>query len=167
MRYQPTMYQKDIFSIPYESLQERGIRCLVFDLDNTLALVDEAKCPKRSQEWIEKLKKDFTVFVLSNNSKKRLLPYQEDLGIEGIAWALKPFPRGLRKIARKYHFKKDEMVMIGDQLMTDIRSGNAFGIMTILVDPLGTKEAKITGINRFLEKRVKKKIHFKKGAYYE
>ena len=34
--YKPTMYKKNIFDIDYKKLKENGIKCLVFDLDNTL-----------------------------------------------------------------------------------------------------------------------------------
>ena len=34
--YKPTMYKKNIFDIDYEQLKKKGIKCLVFDLDNTL-----------------------------------------------------------------------------------------------------------------------------------
>ena len=36
--FKPTIYNKDIFSINYDKLKEKGITCLVFDLDNTLGL---------------------------------------------------------------------------------------------------------------------------------
>ena len=84
---------------------------------------------------------------------------------------MKPSTRGLRKIKRNYNLKKKEMCMIGDQIVTDILAGNRFKIMTILVDPLGTKDLKITGINRKLEarivKRYEKKGIFERGKYYE
>ena len=47
--------------------------------------------------------------------------------------------------------KKKEMCMIGDQIVTDVLAGNRFKIMTILVDPLGEKDLKITGLNRKIE----------------
>ena len=40
-KYVPDMYQKDIFSINYDTLLSRGIKLLIFDLDNTIALVNE------------------------------------------------------------------------------------------------------------------------------
>ena len=43
------------------------------------------------------------------------------------------------------------MCMIGDQLITDILGANKFGIYTVLVDPLGEKDLKITTFNRFIE----------------
>ena len=170
-RYIPTMYQKSIFDISYSKLKKRGIKCLIFDLDNTLALIDEKKCPEKTKQLCERLKKEFQVVIISNNTKKRLLPYLEELQVDGVSMALKPSIRGLKKIQKKYRLRKEEMVMIGDQLMTDIVSGNRFHIMTILVDPLGKKDLKITGINRFFENRVLKKLSqlkiLERGTYYE
>lgn len=170
-RYIPTMYRKSIFDISYAKLKKRGVKCLIFDLDNTLALIDEEKCPEKTKQLCERLKKDFQVVIISNNTKKRLLPYLEELQVDGVSMAMKPGLRGLKKIQKKYRLQKEEMVMIGDQLMTDIVSGNRFQIMTILVDPLGKKDLKITSINRFLENLVLKKLSQQKilerGTYYE
>ena len=62
------------------------------------------------------------------------------------------------------------MVMIGDQIVTDILSGNKFKIMTILVDPLGKKDLKITGLNRAIETKIIKYYNkrglFERGKYY-
>ena len=40
-KYVPDMYQKSIHTINYDSLLSRGIKCLLFDLDNTLAPITE------------------------------------------------------------------------------------------------------------------------------
>ena len=171
MNFKPVMYKKNIFSINYDKLKEMGIKCLIFDLDNTLALISEKDCPKKTKDLINKLQNNFTVLIISNNNSKRIEPYSEELGIDGVSNALKPLCRGLRVVKKKYKFKNEEMVMIGDQMVTDILSGNRFNIMTILVDPLGTKDLKITGLNRFIEDKIvkkytKKKI-FERGKYYE
>ena len=54
--------------------------------------------------------------------------------------------------------------------MTDILGGNRFGIYTILVDPLGKKDLKITSLNRYLEKKKIKKLSkrniLERGKYY-
>ena len=169
--YKPTMYKKNIFDIDYEQLKKKGIKCLVFDLDNTLGLIDEEKCPKEAKKLLKKLKKDFTIFISSNNTRKRILPYIEDLEIEGESFSLKPLPKGLMRIRKRCGFKKCEMAMIGDQMVTDIFAGNRFRIMTILVDPLGEKDLKITGLNRKIEsaiiKHYVKRNVFERGRYYE
>ena len=95
----------------------------------------------------------------------------EDLGVGGVAFCMKPSTRGLKKIQKNYGLKKKEMVMIGDQIVTDVLAGKRFHIMTILVDPLGKKDLKITGLNRYWEdkiiRRYEKKGEFKRGNYYD
>lgn len=169
--YKPTRYYKDIFSIDYKKLQDEGIKCLIFDLDNTLALLHEKECPDKTKELIKRLQDDFIIFIISNNTASRIEPYKKSLGIDAVSLAMKPFTIGLRRIKNKYKLKKKEMVMIGDQLVTDIISGKNFNIKTILVDPLGNKDLKITKLNRKIEdiivKRYVKKGIFKRGKYYE
>lgn len=168
--FKPTIYKKDIFNIDYNNLKEKGIKCLVFDLDNTLGLIDNKKCPRKTKKLLKELKKDFLILICSNNTKKRLKPYLKDLGIGGVALSMKPSTRGLRKIKHNYNLKKKEMCMIGDQIVTDILAGNRYRIMTILVDPLGEADLKITGLNRKIEKKIvdkyTKKGIFERGKYY-
>lgn len=167
----PTMYCKDIFSINYKKLKKQGIKCLVFDLDNTLALLSEKACPEKTKKLIKKLQEDFLIFIISNNNKRRIEPYKKELGIDAVSFALKPFTRGLRKIKKNYNLKKKEMIMIGDQIMTDIISGKNFNIKTILVDALGEDDIRLTGLNRKIESwiinRYRKRGIFERGKYYE
>jgi len=166
----PKMYKRSIFDIDYGKLKEMGITCLVFDLDNTLGLVEHKRCPRNAKRLLKNLQKDFLVLISSNNVKRRIEPYLKDLGIGGVSFSLKPLTRGLRKLKRNYHLKKNEMCMIGDQIVTDVVSGNRFKIYTILVDPLGKKDLKITGINRKIEAKIinryEKKGIFQRGKYY-
>ena len=169
--FRPDMYKKNIFEIDYKKLKKDGIKCLIFDLDNTLGLIEHEKCPEETRKLIKELEKDFLIFISSNNTQQRIDPYLEDLGIKGVAWSLKPSTRSLRKIRKNEKLKKDEMVMIGDQIVTDILAGNRYKIKTILVDALGEKDLKITKLNRFIEnkivKRYQKKGLFERGKYYE
>ncbi len=169
--FKPTMYRKNIFEIDYQKLKEMGITCLIFDLDNTLGMVDQKKCPVRVKKLLKRLQKDFLILINSNNTKSRLAPYLKELGIGGFSFGLKPSTRNLSKIKKQYNLKKKEMVMIGDQIVTDVLSGNRFRIMTILVDPLGEKDLKITGLNRQVEAKIirhyQKRGVFERGKYYE
>jgi HAD phosphatase, family IIIA len=164
------MYKKNIFEIDYNKLKKQGITCLIFDLDNTLGLIEHEKCPLKTKKLLKELQKDFLILISSNNTKKRIAPYLKDLGIGGVAFSLKPSTKGLRKIKKHYNLNKKEMVMIGDQIVTDILSGNRYKIMTILVDPLGEKDLRITGLNRKIEARIikyyKKRGMFERGKYY-
>ena len=168
--FKPDCYRKNIFEINYKKLKKIGIKCLVFDLDNTLGLISNKKCPDEAVKLIKKLKKDFIVVICSNNTTGRLKPYLDELGVDGVSWSFKPSIKGVYKIRKKYNLNKKEMCIIGDQIVTDIFTGKRYGIYTVLVDPLGVKDLKITSLNRVIEnfilKRYKKKNIFERGSYY-
>ncbi len=169
--FKPTMYKKNIFEINYEKLKNMGITCLVFDLDNTLGLIENERCPLKTKKLLKKLQEDFLILISSNNTKKRLEPYLKDLGVGGVAFSFKPLTVSLSKIKKQYNLRKKEMAMIGDQIVTDILSGNRFHITTVLVDPLGEKDLKITGLNRKIEAKILKKYEknglLERGKYYD
>jgi len=170
-KYIPKIYKKSILDIDYNILKEKDIKCIMFDLDNTLLEVHKITPKKDFCHLVKKLKKDFKIIVISNNSSsKRVSLVAKELDVDYIKFAMKPFSRGFRKVHKRYNFNKCEMCLIGDQIMTDIMGGNKYGIYTILVDPLSDKELKVTGINRFFERRVLKKLAkknlFKRGEYY-
>lgn len=171
-KYIPNMYKKSIFDVNYDKLKENNIKCLIFDLDNTILLIDKDIPDKNVCYFIKKLKKDFDLYIISNNSNKRRLDKVSSvLGIPYISFALKPLSFGFKRLMKRFGYKNYEMCIIGDQIMTDILGGNRLNIFTVLVEPLGKKDLKITSFNRFIEKRKFSKLArlglFEKGDYYE
>ena len=71
---------------------------------------------------------------------------------------MKPLTRGIQIALKRYDLKKHEVVLVGDQLMTDVMAANTAGIRSILVKPLVDSDAWNTKINRFFEKIVKKRL---------
>lgn len=167
----PNSYYQNIYEIDYERLKQKKIKCLMFDLDNTLALIDEGIPPQKVQNFIKKLQKNFDIYILSNNTKKRISAFCSYFNATHVSFAMKPFQRGFHQVRKIKGYSKEEMCIIGDQLMTDILGGNRFGCYTILVDPLGKKDLKITSLNRFFEKIIIKKLSkrgiLERGKYYE
>jgi len=72
---------------------------------------------------------------------------------------------------KKYKLSGSDIAVVGDQLVTDILLANRNKSYSILVDPLGKKDLKITSLNRFIESKILNKYLklgiFKKGDYYE
>lgn len=171
MKYYPNMYRKNIHDINYKKLKKLGIKCLIFDLDNTIALIDQHIITDDTKKLLLDLKKDFNIVILSNNFTKRVKSYATYLKCDFVANAMKPLTRGYKKISKKYNLEPNEMCMIGDQIVTDIYGGNKFGTFTVFVDSLGVKDLKITNINRFIERKILTKYEnegiMKKGVYYE
>ncbi len=167
----PDIYQKNIYDIDYQALKKKGIKCLLFDLDNTLVPVKSVVPSKKVQELFISLSKNFKVIILSNSGKKRLISFKNALNVDVAYSSRKPNKKKYLKIMQMYNFKEFECAGIGDQLLTDILGANRVGITSILVNPIGDYELIWTKINRFFEhfvyKKLKKKNILVKGEYYE
>ena len=162
----PKKYQKDIFSIDYQYLKDNGYKLIIFDLDNTIGLVKDKVCKKETVEFLNNLNKLMPVVIASNSLKKRVSSFCSQINCDKMYFSLKPSLKILRKIKKKYQIDYSQMVIIGDQLLTDIICGNRRGLLTILVDQLGSYDLKKTRINRKIEKIIKRKYKIQKGVYY-
>lgn len=171
-KYIPKMYQPSIYDIPYEVLKEKGITHLLFDLDNTIIPPHIGKANKKTKDLFGRLKKmGFTIIIFSNSGKKRVEPFGSYLEVEVHPSSIKPLRKGFYHVFNQYDLKKEQVTIIGDQLVTDIIGGNRVGIMTILIDPISSKDKIFTKWNRLREhyilQKLKKENLFEKGNYYE
>ena len=60
----PDIYQKSIYSINYKKLKKNGIKCLLFDLDNTLVTYKETVPDSKLKELFAHLEEDFKVIII-------------------------------------------------------------------------------------------------------
>ncbi|MBR3524006.1 MAG: YqeG family HAD IIIA-type phosphatase [Bacilli bacterium] len=171
-KFVPDIYQKSIYTINYDSLILRGVKCLLFDLDNTLVPITDKKPDQKIKDLFVELKdKGFKIIIFSNSSKKRLKPFKEELGVDCCARACKPSPKKFVKVMSIYNFEFSEVAIIGDSIMDDIRGGNRVGITTILINQIGKKEFPYAWLKRKRENKILKKLRkldlFTKGRYYD
>lgn len=170
--YKPDMYQKDIYSIDYNKVKSYGIKCILFDLDNTLVYPSTKKPSRKIKDLIERLKEmGFKIIIFSNSNKNRLKPFKKVLEVDCAASSMKPFKKKFIKVLTEYKYSEGEVAIIGDQIITDIYGGNKIGIFTILTNPLTKKELIWTKFNRILERKkirnLERKKLFLRGNYYE
>ena len=170
--FAPDIYEQSIFTIDYKNLKKIGIKCLLFDLDNTLVPIKVALPGVKEKELIEGLKEmGFKVIIMSNSGKKRLEPFKEGLNVDTAYSSLKPLKKKYKKIMKIYNFKDTQIAAIGDQLITDIFGANRMGLTSILVNPISKEDFIGTKFNRFFERiimhRLSKKGLFTKGEYHE
>ncbi len=171
-KYIPKIYQKSIYTIDYSKLLNRGIKCILFDLDNTLISTDKNDEHIKAKKLIIGLKqKGFEVIIFSNSPRKKVRKYTKYFNIDGIYLAFKPLQRAFKKILKRTGYQKSEMAIIGDQILTDVVGGNTFGITTILVNPINDNDIFITKFNRKKESKIMSKLSlqnlFNKGEYYD
>jgi hypothetical protein len=153
--FTPTWMVESIYSITPEQLEQNDIHAVITDLDNTLIAWNNMEATEQSIRWIERMKDaGIPVVILSNNSDERIKKVADILGLDYVGFSLKPSRRGFRKAHEKISLPKEKIVMVGDQIMTDVLGANRFGIRTILVKPLLQSDAWNTRFNRFIEMRL-------------
>lgn len=162
----PNTYTKDIYSIDYKTLKQKKMTNLIFDIDNTILKVNSVEISPKLKKLFSQIDKDFNICIVSNNKKERVLPVAQILNCNYIFEAKKPNKEAFDKALNILKAKKENTVMIGDQMLSDIVGANKYGIYTILVDPLENKYDIKTGTSRVLQNIMMKKIKFKQGNYY-
>lgn len=169
-RYVADCYQENIYKVNYNLLKSKGLKCLLFDLDNTILPFNEKIVSEEAKELFEKLKEDFHIIIFSNSPKRRVEGIAKQLELEFVASALKPFPKKMLEVMKKYKLTENEIAIIGDQLLTDIKLGNTIGITTVLVKPMSKYDSLFSKLARIKEKKIFKKLRQKNlftGRFYD
>ena len=96
--------------------------------------------------------------IASNNSQKRVSDFAQILEIPHIYEAKKPFRKGLRKAIDILSLPKENILMVGDQIFSDILGAKLTKINSVLVDPLSPAKNLTLKIKRRLELSVRKKL---------
>ncbi len=159
----PNEHVKSVYDINPEVLKSKGIKGIITDLDNTLVAWDVKDATPEVIEWFKQMKENnIKVTIISNNKQERVKVFSEPLETPFVFSARKPLSKAFKSVAKQMGMKKEEIVVIGDQLLTDVLGGNFAGFYTILVVPIVQTDGKITKINRKIERRI---LHYmrKKG----
>ena len=166
----PGEFYDSFFDIDFQRLYDQGYRYIITDLDNTLISYDESiPTPEIERKFKTLQQMGFELVLLSNNHPERIEIFCEDLHVTGFAGARKPTLYGFKKAFASFEgATKEQTLIIGDQLVTDIFGANRFGVFSILVNPLKKKTEKwYTKLNRRLEAKMIDKIRRKYPSDYE
>jgi len=149
-------YVDSIFDIDLENLYNIGKRLILTDLDNTLVRSDVPLPTSEVLDWLKKAKDiGFVVKIVSNNNAERVRIFGEDLEIESYGLVFKPLKYKVKRFMRGY--KKDQVVFVGDQFLTDIAVAKRCGLYMILVRPVNlSADEDITKFNRKIERLIVK-----------
>ena len=154
MFVKPDYNLKRIYDIDLEELKSQGIKAMLFDLDSTLMASKSATYSKEILDWLEVVKKDFFVAVVSNNHNKKYIEKVSAVSDFPLLFdAAKPRTKKVEEFLKQNNIKVSECVLVGDRPLTDIMCGKNLGCKTILVDSItADTEAKIVRFVRFLER---------------
>ena len=162
--YKPDELIEAVYQLDSKSLKKMGIKAVMVDLDNTLIAWNNPDGTKELLDWLKEMRENhIKVIVVSNNKASRVARAVEKFGVDYISRAMKPFAFGINKALKQFGEQPKEVVMVGDQLMTDIRAAHRAGVKSILVKPLVSSDAWNTQLNRWRERRMWKKLIARDG----
>jgi hypothetical protein len=144
-----------VYDIPWEDWYRRGIRGVIFDIDNTLVPHD-APADERAMALFERFRKlGMKTCLLSNNKEPRVAAFAEKVGgTDYIYKAHKPATKNYYKAMERMGTTAQTTLFVGDQLFTDVWGANLAGIYGILVKPIDPKEEIQIILKRYPEKLV-------------
>lgn len=156
----PSFHTGSIYELDFEDACRKGLRGVILDIDNTLVPHD-APADEKSRLLVQRLKQlGIKPIILSNNHEPRAKSFAEAVGLPFICEAGKPSKKGYLEAVKRLGLPADQVVCIGDQLLTDIWGANNAGIKSVLTEPLdpSTDTAWIK-VKRVLEHPVKWCLH--------
>ncbi|MBQ7768010.1 MAG: YqeG family HAD IIIA-type phosphatase [Oscillospiraceae bacterium] len=115
-------------------LEEKGIRLLMLDFDNTIVPYATNAPTREMAAWLQTMTdSSVEICVVSNSKKNRVKIFCDQYGIPCITHAKKPGTKGIRECLSRYGLPKENCALAGDQIYTDVLGGNSAGVQSILV----------------------------------
>ena len=156
-------HAKSIFEVDIEFFKKHNVKTLLMDLDNTLDSYRLYTPTDQASVFIKRLiDNDITPFIISNNRGKRVSSYANALGIEYMHSSAKPFGFKMKKLIKQKNWNVDELMMVGDQMLTDAGMANSANIRFLLTDKIVKEDQWTTHFNRLFD-RPMRKYYTKKG----
>ena len=150
-QFYPKEYVDSTYQIPFEDYYKKGIRGVIFDIDNTL-VPHGLPADKRAVELFFKLREmGVETCLLSNNKEPRVASFARQVDSRYIYKSGKPSVKNYLIAMEMMNTDKGTTLFVGDQLFTDVYGANRAGIYSILVKPIHPKEEIQIVLKRRLE----------------
>lgn len=134
---QPTMVIREVKDINLQLVKklksEYGIGGIILDVDDTLRK-QMMKIPDCNKQWIEFMKKEFKVIVLSNGYDGKVSEFCDEKDVPYISFAKKPLKKQFLYACEKMGLYPENILVIGNDIVCDIYGGNRCGMLTAIID---------------------------------
>ena len=146
-------------------LKENNIKGIVLDIDNTLEPYEHALPGEHVKAWLSSLREaGIAAAFVSNNGKERVELFNRELALPAFYKARKPFKKNVLKAMELMGTNKENTMLMGDQVFTDVWAARNAGIKAALVPPINDKKDVFTKFKRLLEKTILRKYDKKKES---
>ena len=165
-RFKPKDLLNSVFEITPAFLEQRGLKALLLDIDNTIVPHGKLESSPPDLElvrvWLAPLvDTGIALRFVSNALPARIRFHTDALGIKAVGaggTAGKPFAPAFQTAITELGLPPAQIAMLGDQVFTDVLGANNAGMHSILVRPMSDNAKLHTHLARMLERRVLK--HF-------
>ena len=130
-----TLTRDDVRSLK----KQLGIEGVILDIDETVR-TGMNKIPKCNEQWLDMLKEELKVIVVSNGIDGNVEKFLEAKGIDYIGFAHKPLKKNFRKACERLELNPEDILVIGDDTFSDIYGGRRNGMKTIRVKGVVSSE---------------------------
>ena len=123
-----TLTRDDVRSLK----KQLGIEGVILDIDETVR-TGMNKIPKCNEQWLDMLKEELKVIVVSNGIDGNVEKFLEAKGIDYIGFAHKPMKKNFIKACERLGIAPENTLVIGDSVWCDIYGGQRNYMKTALV----------------------------------
>ncbi len=149
----PDLICEEVYDIPFSDFIEKGVKTVVFDIDNTLVPYDVATPTQQVTSLLSSLKKmGFGIAFVSNNTPERVETFNESLGFFAVPDSHKPLKKALAPVLSHFDISPRELLLVGDQLLTDVLCARVNRAHVVSVSPIKKVETRFFRFKRWIEK---------------
>ncbi|MBR4288998.1 MAG: YqeG family HAD IIIA-type phosphatase [Clostridia bacterium] len=163
----PDLMCQTVYDIPFRSFEEKGLRLVIFDIDNTLVSYETPEPDEKLKRFLRDFsRRGVEVALVSNNSPQRVERFNRELGFFAVPDAHKPSKNALESVMKHFSIPKEEILFVGDQLLTDAWTARLWDLRAVVVEPIQKRENLFFRFKRVLEKpfvRIYRKRNAEKG----
>ena len=125
----PQIYVTSVAALTPEYLSGKGIKGVIFDLDNTILPWKAKNLAPEEVSFLQRLQDSgLKICVVSNAFDRRVRSLLDPLSIPAISRARKPRRTPFRQALEIMGTVPGETAVVGDQIFTDVLSGNRPGL---------------------------------------
>lgn len=148
----PEYYFRTFEDANADFLLSIGVKGIILDIDNTLEPYEHPKAGEHVMKWFDELRAaGIKTSIVSNNNEERVRIFNEDFGMPAYSRGGKPFKKNVLNAINDMGISKNEAILMGDQIFTDVWAAHNAGIPAILVPPINDRKDLLTRFKRLLE----------------
>lgn len=158
-KFIPFAHAKSIYDINPDFFVKLDIKYLFLDLDNTLAAHNVLTPSEETINFIENIKETGIIpIIISNNHEKRVKQFADACKVEYIFKTGKPKIKKINNFIKSKNIDKSYVIMIGDQLLTDVCCAYRLKVRCILTERLWDGDQFVTKFIRWIDLIIRKRL---------